>query len=101
MSERGYSFEAVRIDPELWTVPSTEWNLRRYSDVEVQFEGAPSTPYQPQRRLGGTWVNCNAYDANGNTLTTITAAGIYSFDGNCFLKFSAGAGSTLTRRAAA
>lgn len=100
MSEVGQAFEAVRVDPELWKAPSTEWNVRRYSDVEVQFEGTPTTPYQPQRRLGTTWVNCNAYDASGNAVVTITVAGIYSLDGNCGLRFPTGDGCTLTRRAA-
>jgi hypothetical protein len=102
MAKDGYPMEPTRVDHETWATPATAWDVRKFSDIEVQFVSAPSTPYQPQRSLDGTnYVNCNAYDASGATLTTITAAGIYSFDGNCYLKFSAGAGSTLTRRAAA
>lgn len=101
MAQRGNPIEPALIEPQAWTTPTTEWDVRPYSDVEVQFESAPTTPYQPQRRLGGTWVNCSAYDAAGAPVATITAAGIYSFDGNCHLRFLVGAGSTLTRRAAA
>lgn len=89
------------IVPEVWSVPGTAFDVRLFSDVEVQFAGAPGTPYQPQRSLdGSTFVNCLAYDEAGNSYSTITAAGIYSFTGGGFLRFSVGAGSTLTRRAA-
>jgi hypothetical protein len=102
MAKDGYPMEPTRVDPETWATPATAWDVRKYGDVEVQFVTTPGTPYQPQRSLdGATYVNCNAYDASGNPLATITAAGIYSFDGAGYLKFSAGAGSTLTRRAAA
>ncbi|WP_338643357.1 hypothetical protein [Novosphingobium olei] len=89
------------VRPEAWASPSTAFDARLFGTVEVQFVGAPSTAYQPQRSLDGTtFVNCLAYDEAGNSSTTITAAGIYSFTGYGFLKFSAGDGSTLTRRAA-
>lgn len=107
MSERGNPVEPTRVDPQAWvptpptaSATSSEWDVRLYSDVEVQFEGAPTTPYQPQRRLGATWVNCMAYGADNLPVATITASGIYSFDGNCYLRFLVGAGATLTRRAA-
>lgn len=88
--------------PEAWSTPTTPFDARAYSDVEVQFVGAPSVAYQPQRSLDGTnYVNCLAYDEAGNSYSTITAAGLYVFSGNGYLKFSAGSGSTLTRRAAA
>jgi len=101
------AFEELRIGlkyvaPETWTTPSTAWDVRQYSDAEVQFVTAPSTPYQPQRSLDGTnYVNTLAFDQAGTSYSTITTAGIYSFDGGGYLKFSAGAGSTLTRRAGA
>lgn len=101
------AFEELRLGlkiilPETWTTPTTAWDVRDYADVEVQFVGTPSTAYQPQRSLDGTnFVNTLAFDQAGNSYATITAAGIYSFDGNGYLRFSAGAGSTLTRRAGA
>jgi hypothetical protein len=99
----GFPMRLVNIRPETWASNgSTAWDVRDYSDIEVQFVTTPSTPYQPQRSLDGTnYVNCLAYDAAGTSYSTVTAAGIYSFDGSGYLKFSAGAGSTLTRRAAA
>lgn len=101
-SPKGYPFEPAAILPQAWAAPSTAWDVRSYSDVEVQFVGDIATPYQPQRSLdGATYVNCKAYDADGNPLAMVTAAGIYSFDGNGYLRFSAGAGATLTRRATA
>lgn len=90
------------VGPEPWPVPATAWDASSYGDVEVQFVGTPTTPYQPQRSLDGTnFVACLGYDAEGNSHAAITTAGIYAFDGNGYLKFATGAGSTLTRRAAA
>lgn len=101
-SYRGQAIELARVDPQAWEAPGTAWDVTNYSDVEVQFVGTPGTAYQPQRSLdGATFVNCLAYDEAGISYSTITAAGIYSFSGGGFIKFSAGAGSTLTRRAAA
>lgn len=88
--------------PEVWAPATNPWDVTNYGDVEVQFIGTPSTPYQPRRSLDGTnFVNCLAYDEAGNSYTTITAAGIYSFSGLGWLSFTGGAGSTLIRRAAA
>ncbi|WP_374412894.1 hypothetical protein [Novosphingobium colocasiae] len=90
------------IGPEPWASPDTAWDATGYGDVEVQFVGTPAIAYQPQRSLDGTnFVACLAYDAQGASYAAITAAGIYGFDGNGFLKFATGSGSTLTRRAAA
>ncbi len=98
----GFPMAPIGVVAETWTVPATAWDVRDYSDIEVQFVGTPTTPYQPQRSLDGVeFVNTLAFDGVGNSYATITAAGIYSFDGNGYLKFSAGAGSTLTRRAGA
>lgn len=78
------------------------WDCTATAEVEVQVAGNPSTPYQFQRSLDGqNFVNCLAYDEAGNTYSTITAPGIYSFSAGGFLRFSAGAGSVLTRRALA
>lgn len=98
----GYPWAPVGVVPETWTVPSTAWDVRDYTDIEIQFVGTPSVPYQPQRSFNGTnFVNCLAYDEAGNSYATITAAGIYSFSGSGYLMFSAGSGSTLIRRAGA
>lgn len=88
--------------PETWTVPGTAFDARTYSDVEVQFVTTPGVAYQPQRSLDGSnFVNCKMQDEDGNDYSTITAAGIYSFkSANAYVRFSAGSGSTLTRRAA-
>lgn len=102
LNSTGYPFAPIGIAPEIWATPSTAWDVRDYTDVEVQFVGTPSTPYQPQRSLDGTnYVNTPAFDQVGASYSTITVAGIYSFNGSGYLKFSAGAGSTLTRRAGA
>lgn len=92
-----------RVLPTTWSTPTaTPQDARLYGDIEVQFVGTPSTPYTPVRSLDGTnFVAANAYDKDGNAVTSINAAGIYSFDGGGYLKFSAGAGSVLTMRAGA
>lgn len=92
---------STSIAPEPWSDTTAAWDVRACADAEVQFVGTPATPYQPQRSLdGANYVNTLAYDQSGTSYSTITVAGIYAFDGNGYLKFSAGAGSTLTRRAA-
>lgn len=98
----GYPFSPIGVNPQTWTTPATAWDVRDFSDVEVQFVGTPSVAYQPQRSLDGVnYVNTLAFDQAGNSYATIAAAGIYSFDGGGYLLFSAGSGSTLTRRAGA
>lgn len=88
--------------PASWATPTTAQDVRYYSDVEVQVVGAPAVAYTPARSLdGANYVAANAYDKDGNAVASISAAGIYSFDGGGFLKFTAGAGSTLTIRAGA
>lgn len=99
------AFEELRIGlqhivGEAWADPSVAFDVSGLGDVEIQVDGVPTTPYQPQRSLNGTtFYNCPAYDEAGNVYTTITAPGIYSLSGQGFVKFSAGAGSILTRRA--
>lgn len=91
-----------RIDPQSWADPAVAFDARAYSDVEVQLVGTITTPYQPQRSIDGTnYVSVSALDDAGASYATITAAGIYSLPGNGYLKFSAGAGAVVTRRAAA
>jgi hypothetical protein len=98
----GYPIAPIGISAGAWASPGTAWDVRDYSDVEVQFVGTPSVAYQPRRSLNGTdYVDVLAYDQQGNSYSTITAAGIYSLDGGGYLLFSAGAGSDITRRAAA
>lgn len=98
----GYPMAPIGIAPQSWDDRSLAWDLRDFSEAEVQFVGTITTPYQPQRSLDGSnYVNTLAFDQAGNSYATITAAGIYSFDGGGYLKFSAGAGSSLTRRAGA
>lgn len=95
-------FAPAALLPMPWPAPATAWDVTLYGDIEVQFTGAIGAAYQPQRSLDGVnFVNCLAYDEAGNSYTTITTAGIYSFSGSGFLKFSAGTGASLTRRAAA
>jgi hypothetical protein len=81
---------------------STEsWKATEFSDIEIQVVGVPSTPYQVQKSLDGVnWRNCSVYDETDAKVSTITAEGFFYPPGNCYLKFSAGAGSTITRRAA-
>ncbi len=101
-SYRGQPVEMARVDEEPWSTPANAWDVTNFSDVEIQVDGNPSTAYQPQRSLNGdVYYNCIAYDGSGNAYSTITAPGIYSFPGLGYLKFSAGAGSTITRRASA
>lgn len=74
-----------------WATPTVAQDVRLYSDVEIQVVGTPSVAYTPQRSLNstdgsdGNYVACNAYDKDGNAVTTITAAGIYSLDGGGWL----------------
>lgn len=82
-----------------WTDPTRAINFVDFADVEVQFVGTPSVAYTPVRSLdGANFVTCNAYDKDGNALTSISSAGIYRFVGGAFIKFSAGSSSTLTIR---
>ncbi|SMD11952.1 hypothetical protein SAMN06272759_1582 [Novosphingobium sp. B1] len=98
----GYPMAPIGIAPQSWDDRSVAWDLRDFSEAEVQFVGTIATPYQPQRSLDGTnYVNCRAYDEVGTSYSTIAVAGIYVFDGGGYLKFSAGAGAALTRRASA
>ena len=90
-----------------WADPTIAQDVRIYSDVEIQVVGTPSVAYTPQRSLNsttgsdGNFVACNAYDYQGNAVSTITAAGIYSLDGGGWLKLTGGSGSTFTIRAGA
>jgi hypothetical protein len=86
--------------PRAWegSNPTTAMFFRD-TDVEVQVVGTPGADYTPQRSLDGTtFVACNAYDKDGNIVTAISAAGIYSIDGAAYLKFTGGSGSTFTVR---
>lgn len=97
-------FVPAYVAPEAWATPTTAWDVRAYATVKVQFVTTPSTPYQPVSALDGTnFANCLAYDEQGNSFSTISAAGTYLFPwaAGGYLKFSAGAGSTLTRQAGA
>lgn len=101
MAREGFPVKQAYVTPETWATPSTAWDVRDLSDIEVQVVTTPGTAYQPQRSLDGTnYVNCLAYDEAGTSYSTITTAGIYSLSGGGYLKFSAGAGSTITRRGA-
>jgi len=86
--------------PSIWVDPSASLDLTPYPDVEIQVIGTPGTPYVPTRSLDGTtFVACNAYDKDNATVTSISTAGIYTLKGGGYLKFSAGAGSTIYVRA--
>ena len=88
--------------PSLWADPTVAFDARYYGDVEIQVVTTPGVAYAPTRSLDGTtFVACNAYDKDGNTVTSITAAGIYSLDGGGYLKLPTGSGSTITIRAGA
>ena len=85
---------------EVWTSPSTAKDLRIYGDVEIQVIGTPSAPYIPSRSGNNSnFVPSIAYDGDtGNPLTSITAAGFYRLIGTGYMKFTAGAGSTILLR---
>jgi len=94
--------------PATWSPPSTAFDARLYSDIEIQVVTTPSVAYAPQRSLDGTnFVATNAYDKDGNTVTSITAAGIYSLDGGGYLRMAGAvvtgsiSGTTLTVSAVA
>jgi hypothetical protein len=94
----GYPVEMAAIYPAIWASPSTSYDARAYSDVEMQLVGT-FTAYTPQRSLDGTnYVACNAYDKDGNALSSITTAGIYRLPGNGYLKLNSGSGATVTIR---
>lgn len=85
-----------------WTSPTDPFDARATGDVEIQVIGTPSVAYTPQRSLDGVnYVACNAYDKDGNVVTSISAAGIYSLDGSSWLKLTGGSGSTIYIRAGA
>lgn len=93
---------SANLRPTAWPNPSSGFSAVEYGDVEVQVVGTPSVAYVPQRSLDGTnYVACNAYDKDGTTVTSISAAGIYFLPGGGWLKLITGSGSTLTLRAGA
>lgn len=99
---RHQQVQLPQIDPALWSDPTVAQDMRDFIDVEVQVVGTPSVAYAPQRSLDGTnFVATNAYDKDGNTVTSITAAGIYSLEGGGYLKLTGGSGSVITIRAGA
>lgn len=86
--------------PGEFKTPATARDFSQYPDVQVQVVGVPGTPYVPQRSFDGvTFVDANAYDKDGVTVTSISAAGVYYTEGGCWLRFNVGAGSTLFVRA--
>lgn len=83
-----------------WSDPTSSRNYTFFADVEIQVVGTPGVAYTPQRSLDGTnFVACNAYDKDGNTVTSISTAGIYRLPGNGYLKLTGGSGSTVLVRA--
>ena len=97
-------FVPAYVAPEVWTTPTTAWDVRAYGSVSVQFVTTPGTAYQAQFSRDGTnYIDCIAYDQQGTPYSVISAAGIYLFPlaAGGYLKFSTGAGSTLTRQAGA
>jgi hypothetical protein len=85
--------------PTAW-VPTTAFNARLYSDVEVQIIGTPSAAYVFQDSFDGINFNdCSLWDRNGVSLAQATAAGRYRLPGSAFLRARQGAGSTLIIRA--
>lgn len=89
--------------PEKWDDPTDPVNFGSLTDVEIQVVGTPGANYTPYRSLDGgtTFVASNAYDKDGNTVTAISAAGIYSLDGGGLVKLTGGSGSTIYVRAGA
>ena len=87
------------VNPEPWVDTTVALDVRPYADVEVQLVGL-ATAYTPQRSLDGTnFVACNAYDKDGNAVSTISADGIYRLPGSGYLKLITGTGATVTIRA--
>lgn len=88
--------------PYPWDNPLIEiWKVTDFADIELQFVGTPATPYQMQKSLDGVnFRNCDVYNENDAKVSAIAAEGFFYPPGNCYLRFSAGAGSVITRRAA-
>jgi len=85
--------------PTAW-VPTTAFNARLYADVEIQIIGTPSTAYIFQDSFDGiTFVDCNLWDKNGQTLAQVATAGRYRLPGCAFLRARQGAGATFIIRA--
>lgn len=85
--------------PTAWS-PTDTFNARIYADVEIQVIGAPTTPYIFQDSFDGSNFNdCNVFDKNGVTISTVTAPGRFRLPGACYLKARQGAGSTFYIRA--
>jgi hypothetical protein len=104
----GLPCKEVYLLPATWSDPTTAFDARLYTDIEIQVVTTPSVAYAPQRSLNGTdFPPCNAYDKDGNTVTSITAAGIYSLDGGGYLRMAGAvvtgsiSGTTLTVSAVA
>lgn len=87
---------------QLWPDPTTSIYFDGLENVEIQVIGTPSVAYTPQRSGdGSTFVAANAYDKDGNTVTSITVAGFYNLIGGCHIKLAGGSGSTIYVRAGA
>jgi len=85
--------------PTSWT-PATAFNGRMYADIEIQVIGTPTVAYVFQDSFDNINFNdCTAWDRNGATLASITAAGRYRLPGSCYVKARQGTGSTFLIRA--
>lgn len=88
-----------RIAPVSWT-PSSAFNARLYSDVEIQIIGTPATAYIFQDSFDGvTFNDCLIWDKSSAAIASATSAGRFRLPGSCFLRARQGAGSSLYIRA--
>jgi hypothetical protein len=93
MGERRY--------PASWGDPTVAYDLRDWPVAELQVITAPGVAYAPQRSLNNTdFVATNVRDKNGQLVSSITAAGIYTIEGGGYIKLTGGSGSTFVVRAA-
>lgn len=85
--------------PQKWDDPTSANDYHMFADVEVQIIGL-SVAFTPQRSFDGSnFVACNAYDKDGNTVTSISADGIYSLPGGAYLKLISGTATAVYVRA--
>ena len=71
-------------------------DVREVTLVEIQVNGTITTPYTIQRSLDGVnfFTTTGIKNEDLTTTTTVSASGLYSIPGGCYIKLISGVGMT-------